>query len=211
MSPWGALGTVCSNIWSKEGSSISGKRSSSSQGTQRENYAVLLCKLPSSTHQKHIQSQAIGFFHAYFELCPRNMRIKIKQEIQKDPQRTHTNNFLMNSSWCSCCLLLNFFLGSCHGHSVLVQHPAIRKIRCQIKASDWTFLKVLLTTAIEKGRKTFEKVLFPTEKESPHGKQQGTVHLGAPDYTISIQITEFHTAIAYLHFFTVSSWSHKAK
>lgn len=159
MSPWGALGTVCSssNFGGKEGSSISGKHSSSSQGIQRENYAVLLHKPPSSTHQKHIQSQAIGFFHAYFELCLRNKRIKIKQEIQKDPQRTHINNFLMNSLWCSCCPLPNFFLGLCHSHSVLAQHPAIRKIKCQIKASDWTLLKVLLTTAIEKGRKTFWK------------------------------------------------------
>lgn len=211
MPPWGALGTVCSNIGGEEGSFNSGKHSSLSQGTQRENYAVLLYKIPSFTHQKHIQSHGIVLFHAYFELCLRNKRIKIKQEMQKDPQRTHTDNFLMNSPWCSCCSLPNSFLGLCHGHSVLVQHPAIKKIRSQIKASDWTFLKLLFTTAMEKGRKTFEKVLLPTENESPHGKQQGTVHLGAPDYTISTQITEFHTAVIYLHFLIVSSWSDKAK
>lgn len=70
---------------------------------------------------------------------------------------------------------------------------------------------MVLTTAIVKSRKTFEKVFFPTEKGSPHGKQQGTVHLHAPDYTTSIQVTEFHIAVVYLHFFTVSSWSDIAK
>ena len=90
----------------------------------------------------------------------RNKRIKIQQEIQKDPQRPHINNFLMNSSQCSYCPLPNFFLGLCHGHSALVQHPAIRKIRCQIKASNWMFLKVLLKTAIEKRQKDFWKGAF---------------------------------------------------
>lgn len=172
-------------LWELHGVISGARRWVQSFFNPRNSERKLCSFLPSSTHQKHIQSQAIGVFSTLILNFVLETRIKIKQEIQRDPQRTHTGNFLMNSSWWSWCTSPNFFLGLCHGHSTLVRHPVIKKIRCQIKASDWPFLKVLLTTATEKGRRTFEKVLFPTEKESPYGKQQGTVHLGAPDYTIS--------------------------
>lgn len=69
------------------------------------------------------------------------MRIKIKQEIQKDPQRTNTGNFLMDSSRCCCCPLPNFFLGLCHGHLVqenqmvlnVLLTPALKKVKRLLK------------------------------------------------------------------------------
>lgn len=85
--------------WGEERSSISGKQSLHPKEF-REKTAVFLYK-PSSTHQKLIQTQVRGFgsfFYSYFELFLRNKRIKIKQETQKDSQRTNTGNFLMDSS-----------------------------------------------------------------------------------------------------------------
>lgn len=64
-------------------------------------------------------------------------------------------------------------------------------------------LNILLASAFEKGKETFEKVLFFTEKDS----QQITVPANAPDDTVSTQITEFHIAVVCLHFSTVSFWS----
>lgn len=70
------------------------------------------------------------------------------------------------------------------------------------------FLKVLLTTAIEKATESSEKVLFTTEEGSQHRKQQGTVSLQLqvapysyipPDFILSFSIC------------TVSSWTDKAK
>lgn len=70
-------------------------------------------------------------------------------------------------------------------------------------------LNVLLTPAFEKGKETFEKVLFLTER----GSQQITdlPSADAPDDTISTRITEFHIAVIYLHFSTVSFWIDDAK
>lgn len=68
-------------------------------------------------------------------------------------------------------------------------------------------LNILLASAFAKGKETFEKVLFFTEK----GSQQITVPVNAPDDTVSTQITEFHIAVVCLHFSTVSFWSDEAK
>lgn len=87
--------------WGEVGSLVYGKHSLHPKEF-REKTAVFLYK-PSSTHRRHIQSQTqevLGFFFlcSYFEVFLRNQRIKIKQEIQKDPQRTNKGNFLMDSS-----------------------------------------------------------------------------------------------------------------
>lgn len=181
------------HYWGEEGSSISGKHSLHPKEFW-EKTAVFLYK-PSSTHQKHIQFQARGFwvfFHSYFELFLRNKRIKMKQEIQNDPQRMNTGNFLMDSSWCCCCPLPNFLLGLCHGH--LVQEN--QKV-----------LNVLLTPALEKGKEAFEKVFFLTEQ----GSQQITVPVDAPDDTVPTQTPECPIAVVCLHFSAVSFWSSQAK
>lgn len=80
-------------------------------------------------------------------------------------------------------------------------------------------LNMLLTPPFGKGKETFEKVLLKKVKRllkrsfvlqrREVNKYQSPADV--PRDTTSTQITEFHIALVYLHFSTVSFWSDEAK